>query len=342
MNRNTTLKDIAKLLGTTPATVSRALNNRDDVSEKMKRVVLAAARELGYNKNKVASSLRLGRTGTIGVIIPSAGHRFFGSVIHGIVNVAETHGYDVLIHQSNESQVLEEKGVHSLIAARVDGILASIASGTVDFSHFSMAKKMKLPLVFFDRVNPGLGVSSVSVDDYSGAYQATEHLIKQGYRRIAHISGPKHVRICSERIRGYMNALKAYKINPDDSLIYPGTISIESGKAGIDFFMKLKSPPDAVFAVDDFTALGAMKELKDRHVTISEKFGVIGFCNELFGQYVTPTLSTFDQQTVLMGELAFKMIYDIIVKKKSHKACPVKNIVLEAIPIIRKSSLKKK
>lgn len=189
MNRNSTLKDIAKLLGTTPATVSRALNDRSDISDKMKKIVAATARELGYNKNKVASSLRLGRTGTVGVIIPSAEQSFFGSVIHGIVNVAETLGYDVLIHQSNESYTLEEKGVHSLLAARVDGILASIARDTLDFSHFMMVKKKKLPLVFFDRVNASLGVTSVSVDDYSGAYKATDHLLKQGYRRVAHISG---------------------------------------------------------------------------------------------------------------------------------------------------------
>lgn len=143
-------------------------------------------------------------------------------------------------------------------------------------------------------------------------------------------------------MRGYIDALEANKKKYDASLIFPGNISIESGKAGMDYFLKLKDPPDAVFAVEDFTALGVIKELKDRNIKIPESFGVMGFCNALFGQHVTPTLSTIDQQTILMGEEAFKLIYEMIVKGKNNKTQRIKNVVLEAIPIIRQSSVKKK
>jgi LacI family transcriptional regulator len=342
MKKPATIKDIASLLNTTPATVSRALNNRADISDKMKKQVHNAARRLHYEKNKVASSLRSGKTKTIGVIIPSAELNFFGSVIHGIVDVAEQHGYDVLIHQSNESHLLEEKGVQSFLAARVDGILASVAKDTVDYSHFMIAKNKKLPVVFFDRVTDISGIPTVSIDDYSSAYKATEHLIQQGYKRIAHISGPQHIRIFSERERGYKDALRANRRKQDPLLICRADITIESGKEAMVHFLDLKTPPDAVFAVDDFVALGVIKVLKDRKIRVPEDFGVIGFCNELFGQHITPTLSTVDQQTVLMGCEAFKLIYSIIAKNKSNRKSLVKNIVLDALPIFRESSARKK
>ncbi|PWT71670.1 MAG: LacI family transcriptional regulator [Bacteroidetes bacterium] len=342
IKKDTTIKDIANLLKTTPATVSRALNDLPEISDQMKKQVRAAARKLDYEKNKIASSLRSGRTKTIGVIIPTAEQNFFGSVVHGIVDVAEMYGYDVIIHQSNESHLLEKKGVQSFLAARVEGILASVAKDTVDFSHFLQARKKKLPIVFFDRVMEDLGIPTVGIDDYGGAYRATEHLFQQGYRRIAHISGPKDIKIFRERLRGYSDAVKAHKKKLDETLIFQGDLSIESGKLGASHFLEMKDPPDAIFAVEDFTALGVIKELKERNVSVPDKFGVIGFCNEMFGLHITPTLSTIDQQTVEMGREAFRLIYDIIVKGKKYRGNHVKNIVLDAIPIYRQSSNRQK
>ena len=340
MSLKITISDIAKSLGTTAATVSRALNNHPGISEKTKKLVHEAAEKMHYHRNKIASSLRSGKTHVIGVIIPSAEINFFGSVVHGIESMANLNGYNVLLYQSNESRDSEEKGLQTFFGARVDGIIVSIAKNTHDYSHFINVKRRGVPLVFFDRANDDLGFSSVVVDDYQGAFNATEHLIQQGYQRIAHVSGPQHIKIFNDRLKGYMGALQANKIKVDFDLIYDGNVSIESGKDAANYFLSLKNKPDAVFAVEDFTALGLIKELKDNQVKIPEEMGIVGFANELFGEHLSPPLSTVDQQTVMMGKEAFRLLMEAINQKDKKDIKPTK-VVLEPVPIYRESSMNK-
>lgn len=337
MSYKTTIIDIAKELNTTPATVSRALSNHPGISEKTKQSVQFTASKLNYKRNRIASSLRSGKTHVIGVIIPSAEINFFGSVVHGIESVANSNGYNVLLFQSNESREFEEKGLETFLTARVDGILVSLAKDTIDYSHFIEIKKRGIPLVFFDRTTDDLGVDSVVIDDFKGAYDATEHLIQQGYRKIAHISGPKHLKNFHDRIKGYMEALQANKAEIDPDLIYPGNISIESGKTGTEYFLSLSNPPDAIFAAEDFTALGAISKLKEKHILIPGEMGIIGFANELFGEHITPSLSTVDQQTIRMGKSALNLLVDIMEKKEKHRN---QKIVLDPLLIVRQSSLR--
>lgn len=337
MSYKTTIIDIAKELNTTPATVSRALSNHPGISEKTKQSVQSTASKLNYKRNRIASSLRSGKTHVIGVIIPSAEINFFGSVVHGIESVANSNGYNVLLFQSNESREFEEKGLETFLTARVDGILVSLAKDTIDYSHFTEIKKRGIPLVFFDRTSDDLGIDSVVIDDFKGAYNATEHLIQQGYRKIAHISGPKHLKNFHDRIKGYMEALQANKIKLDPELIYPGNISIESGKTGAEYFLSLSNPPDAIFAAEDFTALGAISKLKEKHIRIPREMGIIGFANELFGEHISPSLSTVDQQTIRMGKSALNLLVDIMEKKEKHIN---QKIVLDPLLIVRQSSLR--
>jgi LacI family transcriptional regulator len=338
MKTKITISDIAKELGIAPATVSRALSDHPEISTSTKKKVKAAAERLDYRPNKIASSLRSGKTKVIGVLIPTAEHLFFGSVIHGISNLASQHGYDVLIYQSNETEEFEKKGIDTFIGARVDGILASISKNTTDFSHFQSVKEKKIPIAFFDRTNDDLEISSVCIDDYMGAFMATESLIKSGYQRIAHISGPQRIKAFADRIRGYKAALNEYNINFDPDLIYKGDISIEAGRKGVQYFLKLEKKPDAIFATEDFTALGSLKELKEKGIKVPDQFGIIGFCNDLFGEHITPSLSTVDQKTVQMGEEAFNLIYELI-SKKGEKINQQKRILTPAL-ILRESSKK--
>ncbi|WP_163409850.1 LacI family DNA-binding transcriptional regulator [Flavobacterium ajazii] len=338
MKTKVTISDIAKELGIAPATVSRALSNHPEISASTKKKVKSVAERMDYRPNKMASSLRSGKTKLIGVLIPTAEHLFFGSVIHGISNLASQHGYDVLIYQSNESEEFEKKGIDTFIGARVDGILASISKNTTDFSHFESAKEKNIPIAFFDRTNDTLGISSVCIDDYLGGFMATESLIKSGYKRIAHISGPLHIKAFTERIRGYKAALKQHNIDFENNLIYNGDISIEAGRKGVEYFLNLENKPDAIFAVEDFTALGALKELKSKNIKVPEQFGVIGFCNDLFGEHITPSLSTVDQKTVQMGEEAFNLIYELI-SKKGEKTNYQKRVLIPLL-ITRESSKK--
>jgi LacI family transcriptional regulator len=336
-----TITDIARELNTTPATVSRALSNHPRISAKTKKSVHEAALKLNYKRNKIASSLRSGKTHLIGVIIPSAEINFFGSVVHGIESVANAHGYGVLLFQSNENREYEEKGLQNFLSARVDGILVSIAKDTTDYSHFMEIKSRHVPIVFFDRTNDDLGMDSVVIDDYKGAFVATEHLITQGYRRIAHISGPRHLKNFHDRLQGYLDALRAHKIEIDHALIWGGNVSIESGREGTRHLLSLANPPDAIFATEDFTALGVIKELKEKGIKIPEEFGVVGFANELFGEHITPTLSTVDQQTIGMGRSALSLLLDIVEKRGIDHHVKQK-IILEPLLICRDSSNRKK
>ncbi len=341
MNYKVTIADIAKELNTTPATVSRALSNHPGISDKTKKSVHQAASKLNYKRNRIASSLRSGKTHLIGVIIPSAEINFFGSVVHGIENVANQNGYNVLLYQSNESRDYEEKGLETFLSARVDGILVSIAKDTIDYSHFNEIKAQGIPIVFFDRSSDDLGIDSVVIDDYKGAFIATEHLIAQGYKRIAHITGPQYLKNFYDRLKGYLGALQANKIKVDPSLIINGNISIESGRDGVKNFLSMNNPPDAVFAAEDFTALGVISELKERKIRIPDEFGVVGFANELFGKHITPTLSTIDQQTIQMGKSALNLLVSIIESKEKNELKQQK-IILEPLLICRESSTRKK
>jgi len=339
MSLKITIADIANELNTTPATVSRALNDHPSISVKRKEIVREAAERLQYKRNKIASSLRLGQSGIIGVIIPSAEINFFGSVVHGIESIANKSGYNILIYQSNESSEHEAKGIETFLSARVDGIMVSIAKDTKEYSHFTAAKKTNIPIVFFDRANTNLGIHSVVIDDHKGAFIATKHLIEQGYKRIAHISGPSHLKIFDDRLQGYVAALKENNMNVDSELIFQGDVSVEAGRSGIQHFLQLQAPPDAVFAVEDFTALGAIKELKENGISIPNDFGVIGFANEKFGEHITPTLSTIDQQTVQMGKESFLLLMQLM--SEDAASLPVdKNVILDPIPIFRNSSMR--
>ena len=211
MSHRITIHDIARELNLTTATVSRALNDHPRISSETKQLVQDKARQMKYRRNKLASSLRSGKSHTIGVIIPSAQMNFFGSVVHGIENIASNNGYSIILYQSEETSGLEKKAIETFLSARVDGILASIAKETIDFSHYAELKKRNIPLVFFDRTNEELNVPAVVVDDYKGGYLATEHLLKKGYERIAHVAGPQHIIGFRDRLNGYKDALKANK-----------------------------------------------------------------------------------------------------------------------------------
>ena len=335
-----TLLDIARKLNITAATVSRALNDHPAIKDATKKLVKEAALSLQYQPNKIASSLRLGKSNIIGVIIPSAEINFFGSVVHGIEKVANEKNYNVLIYQTNELYEYEKRGVQTFLQSQVDGVLASISKDTINLDHYSEIKRRGVPLVLFDRAIDTLGVSSVVVDDYAGAYEATKHLILQGCKHIAHIAGQQHVNIFNARLKGYVDALKHHGLPVNDELIVYGKVSINSGRECMKKLLSLNVVPDAVFAVEDFTALGAMQSIKAANKHIPDEIAIVGFANEPFGEYMSPSLSTVNQQTVLMGEEAAKIFFEGLENKDVYKNIPKKLILLPEL-ICRESSAKR-
>ncbi len=335
--KRVTILDIAKELNITFSTVARALNDHPAISEATKKSVRETAERLNYRQNKIASSLRSGRTNIIGVIVPSLHVSFFSSVVHGIERVMNANGYTILLYQSNESKKHQAKGIDTFLQSRVDGIIASITLDTDDDFAYQEIKKRNTPLIFFDRVLDNLKVSSVTIDDYKGGFIATEHLIKQGYKKILHITAEQNISIFKERYRGYMDALKHYGLPVDENLIVKGNFSLEFGKNVVKDMREQGIEFDAVFALEDYTAMGVMQQLMEFGIKVPEEVGVIGFANEAFGSLVTPQLSTIAQQTVTMGEEAAKLFLELNKQEKSAEPV-IKKIVLEPILIVRASS----
>lgn len=339
MFKKATLKDIAKELNITVSAVSKALSNHSGMSEATKDMVKKTASKLNYQQNKIALSLKTGKSHIIGVMIPSTEKLFFGSVVHGIEKVINPLGFNLLLFQTNESIEYEVKGIDTFLQANVDCIIASIAKETTHYEHYAEIKKRNIPLIIFDRAEESLGVHSVTIDDYKGGYMATEHLIKKGYKHIAHIAGLQHVQIFKDRFRGYRDALLANKMKYDENMVYYGKNSIESGGEGMLHLLTSNKKIDAIFCVEDFTALGAIQVLKEKRIKIPKEMGVIGFANESFGKYISPTLTTIDQQTINMGEEAAKLFIELIDKKDIY--AKVESIVLQPIIVERESTMRK-
>lgn len=339
MKKQITLQDIANALQTTRATVSRALNDDPSIGKEMKVKVAAQAAQMDYRNNRIAASLRSGKSYVIGVLVPSAEISFFGSIVHGIDKKALEHGYSILLIQTEESEEKERKGIETLLALKVDGILASLTKETKNLSHFHHALSLGTPIVLFDRVGNNADFPRVVNNDFQGALEATKHLIDKGYRKIVHIGGPQHLPIFAARFQGYKAALKAANIKFEKNWFKEGNVSIESGENAVNEWLAKDFVPSAIFAVEDYTALGAMNALKAANIAIPETVGIIGFANELFGKYITPALSTVDQQTELMGNEAMALLLDLLNNNKVETEMSEEKII-PVEPIYRNSTNK--
>lgn len=338
-----TIKDIARELGISPSTVSRALKDHPDISQETKKAVNELAEKLNYQPNIVALNLRQSKTNTIGVIIPEIVHFFFSTVISGIEDVAYSAGYNVILAQSNESLEREKTDLKALFNSRVDGMLMSISRETTTFDHIESILAKGVPIVFFDRVYESAHLSKVVVDDFEGAKEATLHLIEQGCKRIAHLEGPPNLVISTQRLEGYMEALKENKMPIHKELIVPCPFgSIAEGKAATEKLLAMKNPPDAIFASNDPAAMGSMQAIKQKGLNIPNDVAIIGFSNWLFSSMMDPPLSSVDQPGFQMGQEAARLlIRHIEVKEKDEQEIQPEVRVLKTHLIVRESSLKR-
>lgn len=335
-----TIKDIARELKISPSTVSRALKNHPDISPATKKAVRELAERLDYQPNSVALSLRKSKTFTIGVIIPEIVHHFFSTVISGIEEVAYGANYHVMICQSNESYEREKMNVQALYASRVDGMLVSVSKETTDFQHFQSIFNRNIPLVFFDRVVEGLPTSTVVVDDFGGAYGATEHLIKSGAKRVALLGGPANLGISQSRKKGYTEALRASGQTIDEAYMVDCGLTIEEGRKACARLLALPEPPDAIFAVNDPLAFGAMQYAKEKGLSIPGELAIVGFSNEPLTSLIDPPLTTVAQPGFAMGEMATRLLLEEIEKKDKDETAQRVEKTLETELIIRSSTKK--
>jgi LacI family transcriptional regulator len=335
--KKTTIHDIARELDVTFSTVARALNDHPAISAATKAAVLETAKRLNYQQNKLASSLRSGKSHVIGIIVPSLDTSFFSSVVHGMEKVLNENGYSVLLYQTGESIKQEQKGIGTFLQSRVDGIISSVSSESDGVEIYSEIRKRQVPLLFFDRAIKELEVPSVTINDYQAGFAATEHLINQGFTRIAHITSEKNLTIFKERFRGYREALDKYGLPFRESMVFKGTVGLELGQESVKRLQAEQLAFDAIFAAEDYTAMGALQQLLESGVQVPQQVGVIGFANEAFGAFVTPSLSTVDQQTIKMGEETARLFLKLTSTKDYYGHAP-EHIVLDPILIARKSS----
>ncbi len=302
-----TIKDIARILGISPSTVSRALKDHPDISLKTKQLVQIFAEKVNYRPNALALSLRSSKTNTIGIVIPEIVHHFFSSVISGIENVAYGRGYSAIICQTNEDYQREVNDLQVLIDNRVDGILISMSKNTHDFTHFENLKDNGVPVVFFDRICDQISSDRVVADDFEGARIATRHLIEKGCKRIMHLAAPQHLLIGKNRKEGYISALKEQQLVYEDKLV----IKCDTREAAFekaDEIIRLAPEIDGIFAVNDSTAIAAMQVLQRNGYVVPKDIAVIGFGDGPNANIAYPPLTTVEQKGYDIGQAAMRLL----------------------------------
>ncbi|MEL6649473.1 MAG: LacI family DNA-binding transcriptional regulator, partial [Bacteroidota bacterium] len=310
--RQITLSDLAKELGISTATVSRALKDYPDISQETKRKVLALAQKLNYRPNTIAAGLRKQESRVIGVIIPEIVNHFFSSVIKGIMQVAYDADYRVMLCQSDESYEKEVADANALFNSRVDGLLVSLAHHTKSFTHFEEFLNAGTPLVFFDKVPQADSMaktSKVAVNDYEGAYQMVSHLIQQGATRIAHLRGPMSAYTSQKRYEGYCQALEDHKLPLDPELVFDTVeITMDEGRQFARKLINVSGGCDAIFCITDKVAIGVIDALKSEGVRVPEDILVAGFSDWQVSAVVDPPLSSVAQPSLEMGKKAMELL----------------------------------
>lgn len=320
MKKAATIKDIAQHLQISAATVSRALRDHPNISKERKASVWKLARELNYQPDSVAQSLKRGSTQTIGVIVPAIKYHFFSEALDGIEEVAFKSGYTVLVCKSNESHDREVVNAETLASKRVAGIIVSLAQDSRGSDHFANLMQRNMPVVFFDRVPEKLKAPKVIGDDYEAAFALTEHLIGRGYRRIAHLAGPEALLISRRRLKGYLDALKKHRMPQSQDYVIYGGLEEEDGRRDAARLLALRTRPDAVFAVNDPVALGIYQACKDAGVRIPQDLAVAGFSDNPISALLTPPLTTVAQPAYELGVAAAKMLLERIREGKPAKS----------------------
>ncbi|TWI83300.1 LacI family transcriptional regulator [Lacibacter cauensis] len=317
-----TIKDIAKALGLSTSTISRALRDSHEISAETKQLVLECAEKLNYKPNPIALSLKEKRSRSIGVVVCEIANSFFSQVINGIESIAYDRGYNVIVSQSHESYDREVVDLQFLSSRSVDGLIISLATETTDLSHIKALHDRGMPIVLFDRITEEINTHKVIVDNYRGAYDATEHLIKNGFKRIAALAGSEFLSITSERLAGYNDALKAHGLEYSKEYVqhcYYGGMVFSEVEEAVNKLLTLKKRPDAIITTSDKLTTGCLRTLKRRGISIPDEIGMIGFSNYDIAELVDPPLTVIRQPAEEMGKAATELLLQLVESKRPVK-----------------------
>jgi LacI family transcriptional regulator len=333
-----TIYDIAEALDLSPATVSRGLKDHPAIRKDTRKRIFDKAKEMGYQQNLFASNLRRSRSNTIGVIVPRLNSYFMSAVIAGMEKVANAAGYNLIISQSTESKEKELANIKTLYNSRVDGLLVSLAYDSENINHFDLFLNKGIPLIFFDRVFDHPQCTSIVIDNYKAGYEITNHLIRQGSKRIAHITASIKRNVYADRLRGYRDALADHGILYDEKLIFFCNLSELAGAEVTQRILEMDELPNGIFAANDTTAVSCIRTLKQAGIKIPEQITVAGFNNDPLSKVIEPNLTTMNYPGQEMGELAAATL---IRKLDTKEGTSLNTIVLHHNLIVRESSQRK-
>ena len=325
------MKDLAQELGVSIATVSRALRSSPEIGQDMQKKVKELAKRLNYRPNPFAQSLRKEAPRVIGVVVPNLVTHYYAAVLDGIEDEARKEGYSVISANTHEDTDAEIRAIDNFISLHVEGIIACLSQNTTDYSHFEEISNMGIPLVFFGRTCLTDRFSSVTANGDEAAFQATQHLIDTGSRRIAFIGGPNHLDMVKRRKHGYLEALRENRIPIDRNLVACEKIDYQWALDATTRLLQQENRPDAILAFNDIITFAAFTAIKQLGLSIPEDVALIGFTDDVHAQYVTPRMSAIEDQSRLMGQTACQLLLKNIGgdSKIYRKIVPQKLVIRE-------------
>ncbi|MGN6639705.1 MAG: LacI family DNA-binding transcriptional regulator [Mucilaginibacter sp.] len=333
---NINIKILAKRLNISTSTISRAFNGSTDINKDTKERILAYAKEHNFLPNHYASNLRDKKSKTLAVIVPEIANDFFAQAINGIEEVARKKGFYILLYRTDDVFEKEVSFVNYLNNGKADGIIMSVSGEGNDHNYLKALAKKNIPVVFFDRVYEDIEVSKVITNDYDASFEATEHLIQTGCKRIAYLVVNKSISIGKVRMQGYVDALNKHGIGFNDDLVIDCSQDEKINYSIIKHVLE-ELKPDGIFSSVERLAFATYYVCNDMHISIPEDLKVVSFSSLQIAPLLCPALSTITQPAYEMGIKAATLMFDALEKK--NQPMPKKDIVLKSRLFIRKSSM---
>jgi len=328
-----TIRDVARLAGVSKSTVSRVLNGDPNVAEETRNAVVAAIKEIRYTPNALARGLNTRKTGTIGLIISDITNPFHAEVARGVEDLASDFDSNVILCNTDGRPKKEAAYIDLLVEKRVDGII--FTSVKTDESDMTNLRSRRIPFVFAGRTLPDVAADSVVVDNILGGFQAANHLLRLGHQRIAYLAGPSHVSASMDRHEGYCQALRRAGIEPDPQLVIEGDFKQEGGYRAMSALLDRSLGITAVFAANDYMAMGALEAIYERGLRVPEDIAVVGFDDIPFARLHLVQLTTVAQPKYDIGAIAARMLFERIDGKAQDE--PSRRVVLPPRLVIRRT-----
>jgi LacI family transcriptional regulator, repressor for deo operon, udp, cdd, tsx, nupC, and nupG len=320
MQKQPTIKEIAKKLNISISTVSRALHDHPSIGLRTKMRVKELARELDYEPNQTAIFFQQGRTFTIGVILPQLSEAFFSAAISGIEDAANKRNYTVLLGQSHDSEEREKQIVETMKKHRVDGLLISISKNTENYDHFINLKKYNIPVVFFDRIPKMEGIHYVACNMESGTVQAVSFLLEKGHRIIGMINGPLKLPASIDRLDGYIKALKKHRLKYDPNLIVSSDLTKEGIEEAMRNLLSQRRKPTAIVVFNDYVVLDAIQYARKMKLRINKDITFVSYANLPLSHYTAyPPLASVEQFPYVQGQKATETLLEVLDRKKEEQ-----------------------